>query len=223
MMEMVRRYIGGSAKLQILKDQTCKLTVTDRKEIKEKVLPLLYNQLYTDKKVKAFEKHWLNIEDIAEEMKGKTIRGGGVPSIDWLKGFTDGEGSFYFTISKSKDYRGGYQARAIFNIRQYNEEGLLRKINEKYFNGGGRVDSGGLKIESLKGIMEHVIPLYAQDMLKGEMGLMTRKRRDYRLWVKGVRLIERGRHLDREGLEMIRSIRLRMDLNRRGLLFNKGV
>lgn len=35
-MEMVRGYIGGSAKLQILKDNTCKLTVTDRKEIKEK-------------------------------------------------------------------------------------------------------------------------------------------------------------------------------------------
>ena len=52
---------------------------------------------------------------------------------------------------------------------------------------------------------------------------MTRKRRDYRLWVEGVRLIERGRHLDREGLEKIRSIRLRMDLNRRGLLFNKRV
>lgn len=71
--------------------------------------------------------------------------------------------------------------------------------------------------------MEYVIPLYAQNLQKGERGLLTRKRRDYRLWVEGVRLIERGRHLDREGLEMIRSIRLRMDLNRRGLLFNKRV
>lgn len=50
------------------------------------------------------------------------------------------------------------------------------------------------------------------------MGLMTRKRRDFRLWVRGIRLIERGEHLNEEGLEMIRSIRLRMDLNRRGLL-----
>ena len=41
LMERVRRYIGGSAKLQMLKDQTCKVTVTDRKEIKERVLPLL--------------------------------------------------------------------------------------------------------------------------------------------------------------------------------------
>ena len=39
----------------------------------------------------------------------------------------------------------GYQVRAIFNIRQYDEEGLLMKINEKYFNGVGRVDSGGVK------------------------------------------------------------------------------
>lgn len=82
---------------------------------------------------------------------------------------------------------------------------------------------GGLKIESLKGVVENVIPIYAQEIYKGKTGLMTRKRRDYRLWVEGVRLIERGRHLDREGLEKIRSIRLRMDLNRRGLLFNKRV
>ena len=71
--------------LQELKDQTCKVTVTDRKEIKEKVLPLLYNQLYTGKKVKAFEKHWLKKEDIAKEMIGKTIRGEGLPSKDWLR------------------------------------------------------------------------------------------------------------------------------------------
>ena len=145
------------------------------------------------------------------------MRGEGLPSKDWLKGFTDGEGSFYFTISKSKDYRVGYQVRAIFNLRQYNEEGLLGKINKNYFNEVGRVDSGGLKIESLKGLKEYVIPLYTPDILNGEMGLMTRKRRDFRLWIRGIRLIERGEHLNKEGLEMIRSIRLRMDLNRRGL------
>ena len=58
LMGKVKSYIGSSPKVQILKDQTCKVTVTDRNEIKEKVLPLLYKQLYTDKKVKAFEKHW---------------------------------------------------------------------------------------------------------------------------------------------------------------------
>lgn len=48
-----------------------------------------------------------------------------VPSInpkinsDWLVGFTDGDGSFYPMLHKSKDYKCGYQVQATFDIAQH--------------------------------------------------------------------------------------------------------
>jgi len=37
--------------------------------------------------------------------------------IHWVAGFVDGDGAFYFTLHKARDYKYGYQVKATFDIR----------------------------------------------------------------------------------------------------------
>jgi LAGLIDADG endonuclease len=36
--------------------------------------------------------------------------------LNWVAGFVDGDGAFYFTVHKPKDYKYGYQVKASFDI-----------------------------------------------------------------------------------------------------------
>jgi hypothetical protein len=56
--------------------------------------------------------------------------------IHWVAGFVDGDGAFYFTLHKARDYKYGYQVKATFDIAQIDtEQELLAQISNLFFNG----------------------------------------------------------------------------------------
>lgn len=56
------------------------------------------------------------------------------------------------------------------------------------------------------------IPLFS------ETKLLTRKRVDFKLWSQAINLINKKQHLTLEGLSKIRIIKLKIELNRKGIL-----
>ena len=39
-------------------------------------------------------------------------------NLEWLHGFTYGDGSFHFILRQQSDYRYGYQVQAVFDLSQ---------------------------------------------------------------------------------------------------------
>ncbi len=123
----------------------------------------------------------------------------------------DGDGSFFITMTKAKDYKIGYQIRAKFAIKQINSQDLLKKINNDIFDNKAKIQEDRLIIEDLNILIKYVLPLFTNNKLN------TRKEKDFRLWKEAVYLIKNKEHLTEKGLNKILNLKFKMDLNRQGI------
>lgn len=186
LMEQIRSYLHINSQIKFSKkDLTCELAETNITNLKNNILPLLFNKFYSEKKLNQFNQHWTPYLHFSSLLNQNKI------SKEWLVGMVDGDGSFFITITKNKDYKLGYQIRARFAIKQIESENLLNKINTDIFDNKANIQEDRLIIEDMKIIMEYVIPFFTINKLK------TRKEKDFRLWKEAINIINNKEHRKR--------------------------
>jgi hypothetical protein len=117
----------------------------------------------------------------------------------FITGFTDGEGSFMVSIRKDIRQKTGWRVEALFHIGLHLKDEQLLKDIQAIFKGIGLISikqqTVFFKVQSLKQILAEIIPFFDR------YPLITQKRADYLLFREIVMMMERGEHLNKEGLQ----------------------
>ncbi|MBU1885036.1 LAGLIDADG family homing endonuclease, partial [Patescibacteria group bacterium] len=129
-----------------------------------------------------------------------------IPSnIAWyLSGFVDGEGSFNISFRKKSDYRIGWQPVLSFNVSQ--RERTVLALMKRHFKCGiikARKDGvHSYDVTNPKALQENIIPFF-----KKYNFLSQRKKYNFSLFKKAVKLMAEKRHLEPKGLKELVNIR----------------
>lgn len=125
--------------------------------------------------------------------------------VQWIVGFTDGEGCFNISISQNKSYKTGFQVLPEFVVVQHKRDIKLLHGLKSYFKCGiVRQNHGYLysfRVGKLEDLVHIILPFFEKHQLK------TMKKVDFLHFRRVVRLIEDGKHLSQEGLETILKIK----------------
>ena len=135
--------------------------------------------------------------------------------INWIVGFTDGEGCFSISIFKNTTSTLGWQVFPEFSITQGAKSlKTLEKI-QQFFNCGKifvnhrhdnhKEDLYRYCVRSVKDLQNIVIPFFEKHRLQ------TAKQQDFRLFVQAVGLIIQRKHLSSNGLKIIAQIASNMN------------
>jgi len=130
---------------------------------------------------------------------------------NWVTGFTDAEGCFMINITKCETNRMKWQIRPCFQIKlHYRDKKLLIKI-KSFFNEIGSIsfsnDNGVMyRVNKLNDIINIIIPHF------DKYSLITQKQSDYKTFKNIVELINKGEHLNKNGI--IKIINLKAVLNK---------
>lgn len=128
----------------------------------------------------------------------------------FITGLTDGDGSFWITITRSKTNKVGWSVAPYFSITAGNNSANIDMLNEvnKYWKGIGKVrlkyhknsEAAELEIIGLSNclsIRDHF----------DNYPLLTYKLVNFQLWSKVLNLMEQKQHLNTNGLSEIISIK----------------
>ncbi len=127
---------------------------------------------------------------------------------EWVVGFTDGEGCFHVAFNPQPSLRLRWQVLPELRIVQHqrDEQVLLRL--QSFFDCGRVVVNNGdrkeLRIRRLEDLAR-VVEFFKQHPLR------TKKRNDFELFARVVRIMRRGKHLTRSGL--VEAARLALLMN----------
>jgi len=132
---------------------------------------------------------------------------------NWVAGFFTGEGCFFINISKSKNRKLGYTIFLQIIVGQHSRDKYLMDILINTL-GCGVISKRSnqnlvvLRLTKFKDLHNKIIPLLMQYKIRGIIFL------DFQDFCKAAKLIHKGTHLTKEGLEEIRKIKLGMNRNR---------
>jgi hypothetical protein len=131
-------------------------------------------------------------------------------SPNWVTGFTDAEGCFTVSISKSRSTSIGWTVIPCFKITLHKKDSALLEMIKTFFNGVGNItkhgkDSISYRISSLKGLS---LVIRHFDLFP----LTTKKLADYILFKQIYVLMQNKEHLKIEGLEKIIAIKACLNL-----------
>lgn len=135
-----------------------------------------------------------------------------ISNPNWISGFVTGDGNFDIKIFSS-NHKIGYRVQLRFRISQHNRDLKLLELIKKYFNSGSIYKypdkpAISLVIFNNSDIINKIIPFF------DENPLLASKLLDYKDWCEVANLIKKGLHLTLDGLDLIRSIKLRMNKGR---------
>ena len=143
-------------------------------------------------------------------------------SNDYVVGLTDGEGCFYINISNSSAYRAGALVQMHFHLKmQERDRELLEMVRntigcgEVYFQKEQRANHCQCyryTVSAKRDILNTVIPFFKQYPLQS-----ATKKANFELFCQVAFLVKEGKHLTKEGIEDIRSLKARMNLKTVGL------
>ena len=134
----------------------------------------------------------------------------------YLAGFTDGEGSFNVSFRKRNDYAMPWKVSLCFNVSQ-RDQTVLNVFKEQLKCGTMRTRADGVwyyEVNTFTAIVENVIPFFERFGF-----LSVKKQRDFAKFMQIAKLIQEGRHLSREGIDEILTIR--RDMNDGGAMRRK--
>ena len=131
---------------------------------------------------------------------------------NWISGFVTGDGNFDIRISPSNN-KIGYRIQLRFRISQHDRDLKLLELIKKYLNTGSIYKypdkpAISLVIFNNSDIINKIIPFFDKNPL------LATKLLDYKDWCEVANLIKNGLHLTSDGLDLIRSIKLRMNRGR---------
>ena len=134
----------------------------------------------------------------------------------YLAGFTDGEGSFNVSFRRRGDYAMPWKVSLCFNVSQ-RDQTVLNVFKEKLKCGTMRTRADGVwyyEVNTFTAIVENVIPFFDRFGF-----LSAKKQRDFAKFKQIARLIQEGRHLSKDGIDEILTIR--RDMNDGGAMRRK--
>lgn len=127
---------------------------------------------------------------------------------NFITGFSDGESTFSFTISKrDSGSKLTWVINPSFSIELDKKDTVLLKKIQSYFKVGklktrtNRNEQITFSVNSVKELQEVIIPHFTK------YPLLTKKRIDFELFKQAVELLAEKKHLTDEGLKEIFSIR----------------
>ena len=130
-------------------------------------------------------------------------------NAQWVVGFVDGEGCFHIGINKNQEMKLGVQVLPEFTVVQHQVDvQVLHGLKDYFGCGVVRKNHGERMCYRVRGhdnLFQKIVPFFEKHQLK------TRKRVDFTKFRKVVRLMEKGEHLQPEGLEKIRQIKETMN------------
>ena len=140
----------------------------------------------------------------------KTIN---IPDFNWISGFISGEGNFFVDIFKSNSNNIGYQVKLRLSIVQHSRDKDLLELIKKYLDAGivniHSKNAFVFKITKLSDLTKKIIPLLKQNPVQGVKEL------DFLDFCEVAKLMGEGKHLTTEGLNLIRTIKNRMNTKRK--------
>ncbi len=131
------------------------------------------------------------------------------PKIGWyLAGFTDGEGSFNVSFRARHDYKNPWKISLCFNISQ--KDPVILSLFKRHLHCGTmRQRKDGIwyfEVNNFEAIKENVIPFF------NRFGFLSaKKKRDFSKFKQLAKIVEEGRHLEKEGVREI--LKIREDMN----------
>uniref|UniRef100_UPI0022FD50BE hypothetical protein n=1 Tax=Drechslerella dactyloides TaxID=74499 RepID=UPI0022FD50BE len=143
-----------------------------------------------------------------EQVERSEVKDIKIKDLNWLRGFTEAEGSFQVLIQKSKSYIG-----LRFSISQHIRDKILFESFIDYLNCGkiyipSTRNEVNFMISVYSDITEKIIPIF------NEYPLIGVKKEDYKDFVKVAELIKSKEHLTEEGIKKIEKIKNNMNSNR---------
>ena len=122
---------------------------------------------------------------------------------NYIVGFVDGEGSFNISFIKRSDYKYNIKISPSFNISQKDKK-ILEWI-QNIFNCGTVRDRGDgvfyYEVQDIQSLKEIIIPFFSKYHLR------TKKYTTFKIFSEIVDLIDRGKHLEKEGILKIYNLR----------------
>ena len=127
----------------------------------------------------------------------------------WIVGFTDGEGCFHVGINEHPDMKAGYQVLPEFTVVQHERDVQILHALKRFFGCGvvrsNHGDRMAYRVRGIDHLLTTICPFFLKHPLK------TKKNVEFRKFRKILLLMEKGRHLEEEGIEEIRRIRDQMN------------
>lgn len=128
---------------------------------------------------------------------------------NWVTGFSDAEGCFTVSISKSSKMAVGWQVFPCFKINVHQKDRAVLEMIQTFFDGVGNITTHGkntiqyrvYSVADLSLIINH-FDLYP---------LLTKKQVDYILFKQIYELIKNKEHLNIDGLKKIAMLRASMN------------
>ena len=130
----------------------------------------------------------------------------------WIVGFVDGEGCFHVGINHHEEMTTGYQVLPEFTVVQHKQDVQILHALKSYFGCGvvrtNHGDRMAYRVRGIKHLLEHIIPFFMNHSLK------TKKNVDFKKFRRILLLMEKGEHLDEQGIGEIRRIASQMNRGR---------
>ena len=130
-------------------------------------------------------------------------------NAQWIVGFVDGEGCFHVGISKNQKMTLGVQVLPEFTVVQHQVDEQVLYALKAYFGCGvvrkNHATRLCYRVRGHDNLLHKILPFFEKHQLK------TRKRVDFLKFRKVVLLMEKGEHLNPDGLEKIRQIKTTMN------------
>ena len=127
----------------------------------------------------------------------------------WIVGFVDGEGCFHVGINPHKEMTAGFQVLPEFTVVQHNRDvQVLHALKSHFGCGVVRVNHGdrmAYRVRGIKDLNEHIVPFFMKHPLK------TKKNVDFIKFRRILDLMQKGVHLNAEGVAEVRSIASQMN------------
>ena len=130
-------------------------------------------------------------------------------NAQWVVGFVDGEGCFHVGIHKNQTMKLGVQVLPEFTVVQDEVDVQVLHALKDYFGCGVVRKNPGTRlcyrVRGQENLRHRILPFFEKHQLK------TRKRVDFAKFRKVLLSMEKGEHLEPEGLEKIRKIKQTMN------------
>ena len=130
----------------------------------------------------------------------------------WVVGFVDGEGCFFVGINPHPEMSLGFQVLPEFTVVQHRRDIQLLYALKGFFGCGvvrtNHAERMAFRVRGLDQLNERVVPFFEQHSLR------SKKKIDFLKFRKILQLMNKGEHLNAEGLTEIRAIASSMNTSR---------
>ena len=127
----------------------------------------------------------------------------------WVTGFVDGEGCFHVGINPHPDMKTGFQVLPEFTVVQHERDAQVLHGLKAYFGCGvvrtNHGDRLAYRVRSLEHLLQRIVPFFLKHPLK------TKKHVDFQKFRDVLLLMEKGEHLNPDGIARIRHIAAAMN------------